>query len=136
MLTKNALDVQYRPVKSKLGAIGPSMAPTALDGPRRPSTAPVWPRMAPDGPLMAPDGSLMAPDGPLMALDGPWWPPTAPDGPWWPQRPLMASYGPRRSLDGLRWPWMLKNFFKSIKNKKMYILINVSIYYYSVYCEK
>jgi len=32
--------VQYRPVKSKLGAVGPSMAPTALDGPRRPIDGP------------------------------------------------------------------------------------------------
>ena len=52
--------LQYRPVKSNLGAIGPRWPQTALDGPQRT-------RYGPDGPATAPDG-------PMTALDGPGWP--------------------------------------------------------------
>jgi hypothetical protein len=84
-------------VKSKLGAIGPSMAPTALNGPQRPPTAPVWPPTAPVWPPTAPWRPRWPPNGPLTAPDGPRWPPMAPDG------PLTALDGPLRPRDGPRW---------------------------------
>ncbi len=86
--------VQYRSVKTSLGAYGPPMAPTDPDGPRRTHygpDGPRWPPTDPDGPTMDP----MAPDGPRTDPDGPRTDPgrtptdpgrtrADPDGPWWP----------------------------------------------------
>ena len=46
-LKKQKYLVQYRQVKTSSGAVGHAMAPMALDGPRRPLTAPDGPQRPP-----------------------------------------------------------------------------------------